>query len=961
MYSRRWLIGALVVAGLVGGCSQFNTNLTTQTSTSVLTFLSPSSVAVGSVPATGLPITANGAGFVSGAIILWNLGPNQVQLTTTFVNSTQVTATVPAADFTSAGTVPVAVQIPGSAVSGSSGTTATTTTEVSNLVNFTIGAQPPPPPTITSTSISPSSTPVASIPYCGASGFTLVVNGTNFVTASVVNWNGTPHATTFVSATQLTAAISAADTAFPGAAVITVSNPTVTSGPVTFTMTTPTTNLPAPSSPLLKQTQAAAGSPALTLRVDGASILPCTVVQWQASGSSAISTLATTYVPFTPADPVHNIPADPIHLNATVPSSDLLAVGSAQVFLFTLGPAGNVGGTGCVPAGCTSGGATFAISPPTVTSATASSTSYCNPAGFTLTVNGTNFVIGSVVNWNGMPRPTTFVSAMQLTAAIPPTDTVSSGTAAISVSNFPSAVNSNSLIFSTTAPTSLPVPTITSLSPARATAGTAAFPLTVTGTNFVPCSVVQWKDASGNITSLAPSSVSATHLIVTIPAADIASVGMAQVSVFTPAPGGGASGGMTFSIVAPTISSLVPSSTPYCGTTGLPLTVNGTDFVNGLVVNWNGSPRPTTFVSATQLTATISPADTAFPGTLGTAAVTLSSSTTTSGASNFTLTAPSSLPVPVITSLMPNSAAVGTTHPPTGAFFLTAIGSSLVPCSAVHWTDNSGTTTAPTTMYVDPTGVRATIPDAYVASVGTAQIKVTTPAPAGCTPGGVVTCGGTSGALPFLIYPLAAAARTATGAQIAGAVPASADSFSMPVMSADNRYAVFVLASSDGLTETPGSIQNVFVRDTCAGAPAGCTPSTSIVSLGFNSNPADGGSISPSISADGRYVAFVSSARNLVDSDTNGVADVFVRDTCAGAASGCAPSTQRVSVATDGTQANEASTSGTISATGRYITFRSAATNLDPAASPNSSGIFLRDTCAGAPSGCTPSTQQVKP
>jgi Tol biopolymer transport system component len=183
----------------------------------------------------------------------------------------------------------------------------------------------------------------------------------------------------------------------------------------------------------------------------------------------------------------------------------------------------------------------------------------------------------------------------------------------------------------------------------------------------------------------------------------------------------------------------------------------------------------------------------------------------------------------------------------------------------------------------------------------------------------------------------------------------------MPVMSADNRYAVFVLASSDGLTETPGSIQNVFVRDTCAGAPASCAPSTSIVSLGFNSNSADGDSISPSISADGRYVAFVSSARNLVDSDTNGVADVFVRDTCAGAASGCAPSTQRVSVATDGTQGNEASASGTISATGRYVTFRSAATNLDPASPPNSSGIFLRDTCAGAPSGCTPSTQQVKP
>jgi hypothetical protein len=160
----------------------------------------------------------------------------------------------------------------------------------------------------------------------------------------------------------------------------------------------------------------------------------------------------------------------------------------------------------------------------------------------------------------------------------------------------------------------------------------------------------------------------------------------------------------------------------------------------------------------------------------------------------------------------------------------------------------------------------------------------------------------------------------------------------------------------DGVTEIPGTAQNVFVRDTCQGAPSGCTPSNTLVSIGLSSNPAAGDSISPSISADGRYVAFLSSAMNLVDSDTNGVTDVFVRDTCAGAPSGCTPSTQRVSVATDGTQANGASTSATISATGRYVTFESAATNLGSASS-SASRIFLRDTCAGAASGCTPSTQ----
>jgi hypothetical protein len=167
------------------------------------------------------------------------------------------------------------------------------------------------------------------------------------------------------------------------------------------------------------------------------------------------------------------------------------------------------------------------------------------------------------------------------------------------------------------------------------------------------------------------------------------------------------------------------------------------------------------------------------------------------------------------------------------------------------------------------------------------------------------------------------------------------------------------MASTDGIVETPGTAENVFVRDTCVGAPAGCAPSTSLVSIGTDGLAGDGDSSSPTISADARYVAFVSLATNLVDADTNAAADVFVRDTCAGAPDGCTPSTQRVSTASDGTQANDASVSAAISATGRYVTFRSLATNLDPASSSVLPGIFVRDTCVGAPQGCTPSTQWV--
>jgi len=207
--------------------------------------------------------------------------------------------------------------------------------------------------------------------------------------------------------------------------------------------------------------------------------------------------------------------------------------------------------------------------------------------------------------------------------------------------------------------------------------------------------------------------------------------------------------------------------------------------------------------------------------------------------------------------------------------------------------------------------------------------------------------------------PVASSVRGHATAQSASSVSGESERLlSLALMSSDHRYAVRVLASTDGVTEVAGAPQNIFVLDTCQGAPSGCIPSNTLVSVGLDTNPADGNSISPSIGSNGRYVAFLSSAMNLVDSDTNGVTDAFIRDTCAGAPSGCTPFTQRVSVATDGTQANGATTSATIDATGRFITFESSATNLASSSSSSSSPskFYLRDTCIGAPAGCVPST-----
>ncbi len=944
MCSRKWLIVALVTCGLASACSDYNTNLSIQTSSSILTFVSPSTATVGG---QGFTITANGSGFTTGALILWN----GAALNTTLVSSIQLTAPVPATDLATAGTVQVAVQIPGSSQSATQNVNNTTTTEVSNIVLFTIGAAPGTPPAIASLS------PV-SMPFCSSlNGFTLTVNaatGTTFTSDSMVNWNGSPRATTVMSPTQLSATILPSDTASNATAAVSVSNSAGTSNSLPFTISTPTANLPAPvlGSGSLSPTSALAGSAAFVLTITSSAttnFVPCSLVQW-VNSSSVTTLLPTTYVPAVAATATS--PAIPALLLATVPASDLLAPGNASVKLFTP-----------IPGGGTSQAVAFTINQPTTPTITsvsamlAGSTTLsptaptCSPASFTLVVNGTDFVNGgSVVNWNGSPRPTTYVQpaatagnpppAPYLTAIIPFSDAVTQGSFPITVSN--GFAVSNPMSFSVTTPTgtTFPAPTATMLAPTGTTAGAAQFPLTVTGTNFLPCSVIQWNGAPRATTYLSP-----TQLSTTILATDVATAGSVPVTVFTPAPGGGTSSAISFTISPQTIASLSAStsttpmaSTPYCSPTGFTLTVNaatGTIFTSDSVVNWNGSPRPTTFVNGTQLTAAITFADTA---ALGTATVFVSNSVASSNSLPFTMTAPTSFPAPSISSLTPSSAAAGG-----GAFGLTVNGSNLLPCSVVQW--NTG---ARTTTFVGTNGLTASIAAADIAAVGTDQVTVVNPSPGG----------GTSAGSPFTVFTaVPAAVRIAAAAQNAsGVVTGTEGLLSLPLLSSDHRYAVQVLASTDGVTEIPGTVQNIFVRDTCQGAPSGCTPSNNLVSIGVSSNPADSDSMSPSISADGRYVAFLSSAMNLVDSDTNGVTDVFVRDTCAGAPSGCTPSTQRVSVATDGSQANGASTSATISASGRYVTFKSAATNLGSISS-SASGLFLRDTCAGAATSCTPSTQ----
>jgi hypothetical protein len=250
---------------------------------------------------------------------------------------------------------------------------------------------------------------------------------------------------------------------------------------------------------------------------------------------------------------------------------------------------------------------------PTLASLTPSSTT-AGSAAFTLTATGSGFVGTSVVRWNSADRPTTFVSSTQLRASIPAGDVAATGTAQVTVFNpAPGGGTSAAQTFTITAATTNPIPTLTSISPATVVAGSGAFTLTATGSGFVGGSVVRWNGASRPTTF-----VGSTQLRAAIPATDVAAAGTAQVTVFNPTPGGGTSAAQTFTIAAPTANP-VPVLTSVSPTvvavgSGFTLTATGSGFVSGSVVRWNGSSRPTTFVSRTQLRAAIPASDVAATG-----------------------------------------------------------------------------------------------------------------------------------------------------------------------------------------------------------------------------------------------------------------------------------------------------------------------------------------------------------
>ncbi|HXX15592.1 MAG TPA: hypothetical protein VEJ47_11870 [Candidatus Eremiobacteraceae bacterium] len=556
-----------------------------------------------------------------------------------------------------------------------------------------------------------------------------------------------------------------------------------------------------------------------------------------------------------------------------------------------------------------------------------------------------------------------------------------------------------------------PVPTSGSLNPCPNTPSGQNNPcftlfIVASGSNpFSNASGVPLPIARWNGKNLSTTMIDTTNLSAQVPYSYITKPGSVAVDVYQPTGQGtgynGLSNALTFTIYGnanpyPTLSSVSPTSTPYCDSTSakcasVAISVTGTNFLptsqnGGSSVTFTGASTynqetaiTVTSISSTQMKATI-------PGTLLCA----------SGPAQINVINP---PSGVCLVNCPNLGGGDTNSPPAGQQATT---------QTFTITNATAVNTCPTQVPPNPNPqVVAETPaisrdGRYVAYAsvqnGTTQILVRD------------TCLGAAG-------DCVAATRTASVAVDGSS--GNAESHNV-AMTTDGRYVAFSSAATNLVENAPGGRQ-VYLRDTCSGATAQCKPSTQLVSTDAAGKLTGTAATLPAVSASGRFVAFLAvtprdpiaatggtngstaeawndAVRQVFVRDTcvgvancapqtvrvsvlssrvaddapgisrdgryvsytssqNGVWQILLADTCLGAASECTPSARVISSSPEGELGNAASHNPTISADGRYVAFSSAATNLIEGA-PLGREVYLRDTCVGA-AACKPATMLV--
>ncbi len=638
----------------------------------------------------------------------------------------------------------------------------------------------------------------------------------------------------------------------------------------------------------------------------------------------------------------------------------------------------------------------------------------------TLNLTGTNFVSQSYVSLGNQAMPTFFLSTSFLQTTIPANFVNNAGTLQITVVNpadpSPGGGSSNIYSFNITNP----VPSVASLSPTTVTAGAAATTLTLTGTGFVPNSVILVNGAA-HITSATSTSAS-TMLTV----ADLSAGGVNLIQVTNPAPGGGTSNTLTFA-VDPTYALGLPVLVDYafdgtqanvgicggvsnCQNGALGLTAKNSgpavsqtgEFVAFASVSSNlTSNQPNTNAESQIYVRDTCLGESCMPATF------VVSSASNGGPSNGASSEPSintaaanAAYTSQATNLV-NYVAVDGIHKQvywqpvcaTGATSTT----STVPACSTSTTSTAGSSTSTTTTTNADQAVLVSLgadgspgnrdsynpiisPDGqFVAFVSLATNLVSGAAVDGVTPQVYLRtiC---SGLTPLTQSQTTSTTTTTTTTTTCvpttylvsspdGITPGNGAS-SHPTIGDVGTYVSFVSSSTNlgGASGAfnPSGLQEVFMQYECQLATTGCVPVMSLISTPDGTSPAGGVNSEPAISYDGRFTAFASTGTNLGIA-SGGVQEIYVRDTCTAATTTCTPTTQLVSTLNGTTPANGLSENPSINAnstgSGQFIAFASVASNLSSNVANGVENIYVRNTCGNLVStsttACAPLTALV--
>ncbi len=378
------------------------------------------------------------------------------------------------------------------------------------------------------------------------------------------------------------------------------------------------------------------------------------------------------------------------------------------------------------------------------------------------------------------------------------------------------------------------------------------------------------------------------------------------------------------------------------------------------VVEWNGQKLASTVVDSTTITATVPAALITKSGTAFVNTFAPQSGAGMNGLSNslafLIYGAPN--PVPVLTSITPNSIPTCASSKCSNTS-ITLAGSNFLPSStngpsSVTYTGlaTSGVETAINVTSITSTQIVAVVPGTYLMAADTAMINVINPPSGVC----IVNCPGLGGGNTGNVNGNGTGQTLTIGSPAPAAAAVAEET---PALSQDGRYVVFSALQND--------VTQIMLRDTCLGADKDCASSTKTISATVDGTVANAESHTPVISSDGRFVAFSSAATNLVEGAPKGkqiyLRDTCV-GAAAGCKQSVALISTDPDGALGGTDAILPSISSSGRFVAFVAVTPDKTSNATKAAGPGTatnSGlrqVFLRDTCFGA-ANCTPKTTRI--